>query len=109
MSHILTINAVPETFESELPNGIDGDVTAIDRITVDNVISIEVDNFGEYEDNIDGEFTVTFNDGTMIQIDGYNGLWEIKSFGRLTPDAQAQLINDFRTWAKDIADGLSDN
>jgi hypothetical protein len=115
MPMILTINACPETFTSSLPNGIVGDIKALDLITPDNVVWIEEDNASEYEGNLDAEFTVcvTTRDADrnvvstdMIQIDGYNGMWEIKSWDKLTEVARVQLINDFREWAKDIAEDI---
>lgn len=103
---ILTINAIPDTFTSQLPDGIHGDITAIDRITPDNVQWIEEDNDGNYEGNLDAEFTVCFANGDTMQIDGYNGLWEIKSWDRLTTKARHQLVNDFREWVKGVVEEM---
>lgn len=108
MAMILTINAIPETFTSQLPDGIHGDITAIDRITPDNVQWIEEDNDDNYEGNLDAEFTVCFNNGDMMQIDGYNGLWEIKSWNRLSISARNELIDDFREWAKSVVESMND-
>lgn len=103
MAMLLTINAIPETFTSQLPKGIVGDVKALDLITPDNVEWIEEDNSGDYEENLDAEFTVCLKNGDMIQIDGYNALWEIKLWDHLRDDAKADVVNIFREWAQGIA------
>jgi hypothetical protein len=101
MAQILSINMNAETFTSTLPEGIVGDVAALELITPANVKSIVVANDGDYEENLDGEFTVTLNNGDTIRIDGYNGLWEIKSFDKLKKSARNETIDIFREWAQD--------
>lgn len=100
MSIILTINSGTETFNSELPEGIVGDVAAVELITPENVKSIEVGEYGEYEENIDGEFTVGLLNGDIIRIDGYNGMWELLHVNKLKDEVRTKTINDFRDWVK---------
>jgi hypothetical protein len=81
----------------------DEEQALIDQIVVGNVIGFEVDDdFGPYEGNIDGEFTVELKDGSTVTVEGYHGMWEIICFDRLAPQYQDELINNFRDWAADM-------
>lgn len=92
----LTINAIPETFTSSLPDGVVGDLSLVDKITRDNVKSIEIGEEGVYEENLDGEYIITLNDGSTIQFDGYTGLWDCHSYDRLKTEAQDELCDSLR-------------
>lgn len=110
MNFDLHVNGLRETTHSDDDEAfVKGDRTLIDQIVVGNVRSIQVNSdFGDYEENIDGRFVVQLNDGKVIVVDGYNGMWEILSYDKLNDNAKDELINNFRLWAKDIVKDIDD-
>jgi hypothetical protein len=71
-------------------------------------LSLEMENEGHYEGNLSWDkltlhyanvATPVDDISTVIEIDeGYNGYWEMKSFGRLRQDAQVDVSNDLLEW-----------
>ncbi len=89
---ILTINAGPDTFTSELPSGVHGSTELLEALTVENIDQIDIDNVGEYEE----KYRIYFKNGDEIQFDGYSGLWELKTYDRLSKKAKVQAVKDLR-------------
>jgi hypothetical protein len=96
MAKILSINSRPDTFTSELPDGVVGDVSLTANITLANIESIEIDNVGDYEENMDAEYRIYFKNGDEIQFDGYSGLWKLMSYEDLTKKAKVKVLKDLR-------------
>ena len=71
-------------------------------------LSLEMDDEGCYEENLSwNKLTLHYDNvaspiddiSTVIEIDeGYNCMWEMKSFGRLRQDAQIDVSNDLLKW-----------
>lgn len=104
----LTINNGPETFNSDLPVGVDGDVSLIENMTVANVLDVTIENFGEYEENIDGEYTVLFHNGDEIRFDGYWGVRELMSYDSLTTKVKKKVLKWFQEYLGEIVGDMKD-
>lgn len=108
MTKILTINSVPETFTSELPDGVHGSLELIEEMTVANVADISIDNEDAYEGNIDGEYTVTFNNGDEIRFDGYYGDRDLLCYKRLSVKAKTEALKWFQQRLGDAVEDMKD-
>jgi hypothetical protein len=95
-NRILSINAGPETFTSQLPDGVHGSLELLEEMTVDNVLDVTVDNDDSYEGNIDGEWTVFFHNGDEIRFDGYYGDRDLLSYDSLKAKAKTKALNWFK-------------
>lgn len=105
---VLTINAGPETFTSELPRGVEGDVSLIQNMTVENVLDVTIENFGEYEENIDGEYRVFFKNGDEIQFDGYFGVRELLCYDSLTKKVKTKVLKWLQERFADAVEDMKD-
>ena len=68
-------------------------------------IDLEMEDEGDYEGNLSWDKLTIHYARTIIEIDeGYNGIWEMKSFGRLRSDAQVDVSNELLAWLNDQID-----
>lgn len=108
MPKTLTINAGPETFESELPRGVHGSLELIKNMTVDKVLDITIENYGEYEENIDGEYTVLFHNGDEIRFDGYFGVRQLLCYTSLTKKVKTKVLKWFKDFLEETVEDMKD-
>jgi hypothetical protein len=71
---------------------VHGSLELLDLIAVDNIRTIEISDVGDYEGNMDAHYVITLNNGDDIQFDGYSGLWELKSYDKLTKGAKVKAL-----------------
>ena len=107
-SKLLTINIGPETFNSDLPYGVNGDVSLIKNMTVDNVLDVTVDNTGVYDGNIDGEWSVMFHNGDEIRFDGYYGDHELLCYNSLKEKAKTKALKWFKELLDETVESMKD-
>lgn len=68
-------------------------------------IDLDMEDEGHYEGNLAWDKLTLHYPRCKIEIDGgYNGMWEMKVFGRLRSDAQVDVSNDLLEWLLDDLD-----
>ncbi len=73
-------------------------------------LSLEMKNEGHYEGNLSWDsLTLQYAKTRIVIADNYNGIWEMKVFGRLRQDAQVDVSNELRTWLLDSIDECIDD
>lgn len=105
---ILTINAGPETFNSKLPFGVHGSLELIENMTVENILDMTVEDWGEYEDNIDGEYTVHFKNGDEIRFDGYWGVRQMLCYDSLSEKVKTKVVKWFQDFLSETVGDMKD-
>ena len=66
-------------------------------------LSLTMDSFHDYEENIEWTNLVVKYDGfTVVCDEGYTGLWEMACFDKLSDEAKMELSKDLFGWMEDV-------
>lgn len=85
-------------------NDFVNNVELIKNFNVENVKNFEVVEFDEYEENIEFVIKGEFVNGDEFEIEGYNGLWEMLSYDKLSEENKVIFWNEMSEWLEFVVE-----
>ena len=79
----------------------DESLKELDKLTVENVKEVEVEDWSENEENIEFDPVIFhLQNGDTMDMHGYNGHWEMLSYDKLRDECKKEFLDSMIEWAK---------